>query len=116
LVGAEEWSPSHEDGVGNLEDSRVDFGIAGREAIDKFLASQGLSRGPQGGRGWVSDCENYQSQSIPPPPKVRVGDDADGFAELGPDSWRRRNHQCNNLLLNRLFLVLGYFVVALFVL
>lgn len=37
LVGAEEWPPPHEDGVGNLKDPDVDFGIGCRESADKVL-------------------------------------------------------------------------------
>lgn len=58
----------------------------------------------------------YLGESVPPPPKVGVGDDADGFAELRLDVGRASNHQAHKAFLNRLHLCLGDFIVSFFVL
>ncbi len=65
----------------------------------------------QRGRGVTNLCEG-----VPPPPKVGVGNDADGFAELCLDIGRAGNHQAHEALLNRLYLCLGDFIVSLLVL
>lgn len=37
LVCSEQGSPSHKDGMCDLEDTNVDLGVRGRESADKFL-------------------------------------------------------------------------------
>lgn len=72
FVGSEERPPTRKDGVCNLEYANVDFRIGGREATDEFLR-----------------------QGVPPPPEVRVCDDADSFSELTLNTGRRLDHKTN---------------------
>lgn len=111
LVGAEQRPPSLEDGVGNFENPYVDFRIGGGEAADEFLMSWSLSSAYM-----CVFVVNYLGQCVPSLPKVRVGDDRDGLAELGLEGRGRRYHQPNKLLLDRLHLILGYLVVSFFIL
>lgn len=111
LVGAEEGSPSCEDGVGDLEDAGVDFGIGAREAADNFLEVPLLAP-----CSVAREKAAYLGQGLPPSPEVRVGNDTDGVAQLSLDARRAVDHQANEALLNDRDLLFRELVVAFFVL
>jgi hypothetical protein len=58
----------------------------------------------------------YLGQCVPTLPEIGIGNDADGFAELGLYCGWGRDHQTDELFLDCLHLIEGKLVVALFVL
>lgn len=66
--------------------------------------------------GLLDAGELYLGQCVPALPEIRVGDKADGFAELRLYCGRGRNHQAHELLLDCLHLILRELVVALLIL
>ncbi len=114
LVRPEKGPPPLEDGVGDLEYADVGLGIRGREAADEILEDERFVRVcnmEQRARGPI-----HLGQSAPSHPKIGVGDDGTGIAELGLNSGRRRDHQPNKLFFDIVDLILGYLVVSLLVL
>jgi len=66
--------------------------------------------------GGCGKARAYLCECVPPPPKVRVGNDADSLAELALDGRWRRDHEADEALLDGADLILRQLVVAFFVL
>lgn len=112
LIGLIQGAPSIKNGMGNFEDANIDLGIRRGKSADKLLNIEVSMRSSKP----CSLGRPYLGERIPPPPEVRVGNDADSFSELLLNIWGAGNHQANKALFYYLHLVLRNLVASFLVL